>query len=158
MKRTLALLTLAAFLGGCTVITTPGGGTVVPPRSSTQQPPAYRLASSHWSDVAKIREEATMLNRQVANGQITKVQAAQRLNQLRIKLVGRNVVDDDMYEIYLRSATRSQANKISSAQSKQFVQDGLRSWQQRWPHMTNKPANPAFTNFLMEAMGMRPLQ
>ena len=157
MKKTLVLLAMAAALGGCTIVTRPVAVNPTTPQN-TQQQAAYRLAPSHWSDVAKIREEATMLNRQVAGGQITKVQAAQRLNQLRIKLVGRNVVDDDMYEIYLRSATRSQANRISSAESKRFVQDGLQSWQQRWPHMGNKPANPAFTNFLMEAMGMRPLQ
>lgn len=157
MKKTFVLLALAAALGGCTIVTRPVS---VSPRPAPQDTPssAYRLAPSHWSDVAKIREEATLLNRQVAAGQLTKVQAAQRLNQLRIRLAGRNVVDDDMYEIYLRSATRSQANRITSAESKRFVQDGLQSWQQRWPHMGNKPANPAFTNFLMEAMGMRPLQ
>lgn len=156
MKKTLVMIALVTALGGCTIVTRP----VVTPRpgQSTGQAPVYRLAPSHWSDVAKVREEATLLNRQVAAGQLTKVQAAQRLNQLRIRLVGGNVVDDDMYEIYLRSVTRSQRNTITSAESKRFIQDGLHSWQQRWPHMSNKPANPAFTNFLMETMGMRPLQ
>lgn len=63
-----------------------------------------------------------------------------------------------MYEIYLRSAVQSQQGRISSEQSKTFVQNALRGWQQRWPNMQNKPTNPAFTNFLMEVMGMQPLK
>ncbi|TFV04598.1 prokaryotic membrane lipolipid attachment site family protein, partial [Bacillus stratosphericus] len=95
---------------------------------------------------------------QVSQGKITKVQAAQYLNRFRTQQVGRNSVDDSMYEVYLRSAVDSQRGAISSQQSKLYVQNALRGWQQRWPNMSNKPANPAFTNFLMEVMDMRPLE
>ena len=52
----------------------------------------------------------------------------------------------------------SQRGTINSEQSKVYVKNALRGWQQRWPHMKNKPNNPAFTNFLLEFMGMQPLQ
>ena len=108
--------------------------------------------------MAKIRFEATRLSDQVGKGQITKVQAAQYLNRYRIQLVGKNPVDDNVYEVYLRSAVDSQRGAITTEQSKLYIQNAIKDWQQRWPNMTNKPTNPAFTNFLMELMNMQPLQ
>lgn len=95
---------------------------------------------------------------EVSQGKLTKVQAAQYLNRYRIQLVGRNAVDDSVYEVYLRSAVDSQRGAISTEQSKLYIQNTLKGWQQRWPNMQSKPTNPAFTNFLMEVMGMEPLK
>lgn len=158
MKTKLSLLVLLAALTGCSSVYVPK--IVEVPVKGTPAPvvTGYRLAPSHWSDVSKIRDEATRLSYQVSQGQITKAQAAQMLNRFRINLVGRNVVDDDMYEIYLRSAVDSQRGQITTEQSKLFIQNALQGWQQRWPNMQNKPTNPAFTNFLMEVMNMKPLQ
>ena len=52
----------------------------------------------------------------------------------------------------------SQRGTITAAQSKAMIEHALRGWQQRWPHLNNKPNNPAFTNWLLEFMGMQPLQ
>ena len=123
-----------------------------------QQPQAFRLAPNHWADVQDIRNEAVRLSREVGKGTITKVQAAQELNQFRLALVGSNVIDDNVYDVYLRGAVGSQSGQISSAQSKQLIQTALEVWQNSWPSMQNKPDNPAFTNFLMQTMGMTPLQ
>jgi uncharacterized protein with LGFP repeats len=162
MKKTLALCVVAAFLGGCSSMDMPKHGKkeikpvqVVDGTAVTDE---YHLASSHWSDVARIRDEATRLSFQVSQGSITKVQAAQLLDQFRVAQVGHNMVDDDMYAIYLRSAVESQQGTIDTAQSKAYIQNALAGWQQRWPVMRKKPANPAFTNFLMEVMNMKPLQ
>lgn len=151
---------MLAALGGCSSVYVPKIVEVpIKPTPSTSTPSrTYSVAASHWSDVSKIRDEATRLSYQVSQGQLTKAQAAQYLNRFRINLVGRNPVDDDMYEIYLRSAVDSQRGAISTEQSKLFIQNALRGWQQRWPNMQNKPNNPAFTNFLMEVMNMKPLQ
>jgi hypothetical protein len=163
MKKTLALCVVAAFLGGCSSLDMPKkrGNKEIKPVQVVDGAAAsaeYRLASSHWSDVAKIRDEATRLSFQVSQGSITKVQAAQLLDQFRLAQVGHNMVDDDMYAIYLRSAVQSQQGSIDTAQSKAYIQNALAGWQQRWPVMRTKPANPAFTNFLMEVMNMKPLQ
>lgn len=118
----------------------------------------YRLADSHWVDVAKIHTEADRLGKQVIDGNLTKVQAAQYLNRYRLSLVGSNPVDDNVYEVYQRAAVDSQRGAIDSAQSKLLVENVLKGWQQRWNNMTVKPKNPAFTNFLMEVMDLEPLK
>ena len=48
----------------------------------------------------------------MSQGSLTKVQAAQYLNRFRIQQVGRNSVDDSMYEVYLRSAVDSQRGEL----------------------------------------------
>ena len=53
----------------------------------------------------------------MSQGGLTKVQAAQYLNRFRIQQVGRNSVDDSMYEVYLRSAVDSQRGEITTEQS-----------------------------------------
>lgn len=158
MKKYLPLLLACAALSACETVSVPGIGAGRKPEAVRSQPGAYRLAPSHWADVAKIRDEATRLSDQVGQGKITKVQAAQQLNRFRIRLVGNNPVDDSIYDVYLRSAVDSQRGAISSAQSKQYIGNALKGWQTRWPHMQNKPANPAFANFLMELMGLQPLK
>lgn len=160
MKTYLPILLAAGLLTACSSVYVPK---LVPvevrpvPSKTTTVKPSTGLAASHWSDVAKIRDEANRLSWEVSQGRMTKVQAAQMLDRHRIKVVGRNAVDDSMYSVYLRSAADSQSGKITTQQSKQFIQSALSGWQQRWPNMSNKPANPAFTNFLMEVMGMKPL-
>ena len=146
----LPILLLAGLLSGCQ--------TLSPRPQRRSAAPQYTLAASHWGDVAKIRNEATRLGYEVTKGRMTKTQAAQQLNRFRINLVGRNSVDDSMYEIYLRSAVQSQQGRITPEQSKIFIRNALQGWQQRWPNMQNRPANPAFTNFLMEVMNMQPLK
>lgn len=118
----------------------------------------YRLADSHWVDVAKIHAEADRLGKQVIDGNLTKVQAAQYLNRYRLALVGSNPVDDNVYEVYQRAAVDSQRGAIDPAQSKLLVENVLKGWHQRWNNMTVKPTNPAFTNFLMEVMDLEPLK
>ena len=51
-----------------------------------------------------------------------------------------------------------EAPRSRTQQSKQYIQGALRGWQQCWKNMDTKPSNPAFTNFLMEVMGMQPLK
>ena len=163
MKKYILPLVLVAALTGCESIYLPTLKEVpVYPTNRTQSDDghsgSYHLASRHWTDVSKIRDEATRLSYEVSQGKLTKVQAAQYLNRYRIQLVGRNAVDDSVYEVYLRSAVDSQRGAISTEQSKLYIQNTLKGWQQRWPNMQSKPANPAFTNFLMEVMGMEPLK
>ncbi|MBR7002392.1 MAG: prokaryotic membrane lipolipid attachment site family protein [Neisseriaceae bacterium] len=167
-KKLFALLGVSLLLSACgTTITLPSAPTIKKPQpvqsapapiEPEPQPQVFRLAPNHWADVQDIRNEAVRLSREVGQGNITKVQAAQELNQFRLALVGSNVIDDNVYDVYLRGAVGSQSGQISSAQSKQLIQTALEVWQNSWPSMQNKPDNPAFTNFLMQTMGMTPLQ
>lgn len=118
----------------------------------------FELAESHWADVARIRAEAQRLGMQIQNGEITRVQAAQALNQYRLRVAGANPVDDSVYDVYLRAAVDSQRKVITPQQSRAYVENALKGWVQRWPHMDKKPNNPAFTNFLLEHFGMETLK
>lgn len=162
MRKYIVPLIASAALAGCETIYLPTLKEVpVNPtnvRVTESSAADYRLAASHWIDVGKIRDEATRLASQVSQGKLTKVQAAQYLNRYRIQQVGRNSVDDAVYEVYLRSAVDSQRGEITSEQSKVQIQSTLRGWQQRWKNMDSKPTNPAFTNFLLEYMNMAPLK
>lgn len=164
MQKILKKLPLAVFLSlslsACITINAPSGGNTsgnTPVVSGNTV--GYRLASTHWADVSKISQEAQRLNDEVRQGKITKVQAAQYLNRYRLNLVGSNQIDDNMYEVYQKAALDSQRGVISPEQSKQVIVNALKGWQQRWHGMSNKPANPAFTNFLLsEVMQMEPLK
>lgn len=163
MKK-FAVLGLVVALSACSVTVAPNIPTSAPVSNGNNTATAsaasqgFQLASTHWTDVAKIRSEAQRLGTQVKDGKITKVQAAQYLNRYRLNLVGSNAVDDNMYEVYQKAALDSQRGVITQEQSKAYVVSALQGWQQRWGSMTRRPANPAFTNFLMEVMGLEPLQ
>lgn len=165
MKKTnvfLSVLAVSCALSGCATTNDlfnsyVGGNKASGTTVSPQIVKPYRLAGNHWSDVANIRNRANELSIRVGQGEITKVQAAQLLNDYRIKLVGHNSVDDNVYAVYLRAATQSQSGQITTDQSKRLIQNTLSGWSQRWPNMNNKPSNPAFTNFLNEVMGIPPL-
>lgn len=154
-KTLLSALVLPALLTACQ---TPTATQQVHTHPAAANPASGTLAASHWGDVAKIRAEATRLGYEVAARRLTKAQAAQALNRFRIGLVGHNLIDDDVYAVYLRSAVHSQQGRINAEQSRTHIQTALRGWQQRWPHMQNRPNNPALTNFLMEVMNMEPLK
>ena len=138
MKKALTLSLLAIALSACQS----GFNSGRTPLSSVSAA-GFRMKSSHYSDVAKIRAEANRLGTQVREGKLTKVQAAQHLNRFRLDL---------------RSAVDNQRGSITAQQQRAYVENALKGWQQRWSSMHEKPNNPAFTNFLLEFMGMKPLQ
>lgn len=169
MKNILTMTALVLALGACVQLPAPviqthtGNSVAAPdysglPNQGESSVANFKLANRHWSDVAKIRAEAERLGGQVRANKITKVQAAQYLNRFRLNLVGSNSVDDSVYEVYLRAAVDSQRGVIEASQSKAHVESALKGWQQRWDNMSSRPTNPAFTNFLLEYMNMKPLK
>ncbi len=124
------------------------------PQNKGASTETYQMADSHAQNVEAIRVEANRLGTLVGRGEITKVQAAQLLNRFRLKAVGSNTIDDSVFSVYLRSTVESQNGKITGLQSKQIIQTSLETWQVRWPTMKDRPKNPAFTNFLLQHLGM----
>ncbi|GHD78098.1 hypothetical protein [Vogesella fluminis] len=102
----------------------------------------------------RLYEEAQTLSARVAKGELSRVAVADRLGELRVQLVGRNVVDDDVFALYRQIAVRRDAGQIDSAKAQQLMQQRLQMWLQRWPHLAGKPAQPAFTDFMLKLYGM----
>ena len=152
MKNKILLSCIIGLLAACSPFSSSHYGSLPSTQTQTWQ---WKMDAEHLRHVNQIRTEANRLAVQVGHGEITKVQAAQLLNQFRISTVGHNTIDDSVYETYLKSAVNSQAGFITTEQSKQQIKDALQTWHTAWRTMgNNRPTDPAFTNFLMVVMGM----
>ncbi|QRN41588.1 MAG: prokaryotic membrane lipolipid attachment site family protein [Neisseriaceae bacterium] len=156
-KKLISVLVVSLALSGCVLTLPPDySANTYGSKSAPIVSGPYQLADSHWSDLAKIKSEAERLALQIGLGTLTKVEAARQLGTYRIQVAGSNIVDDDVYRTYLNAAIDSSSGKIGNAQSKNLVKSSLAGWQKRWENMSDsqKPKNPAFTNFLNETMGL----
>lgn len=145
--KTLFMVVLLAALSGCAqLVAPPAAAPVVAPVRSAEQ---------------RLYDEAQRLSAQVARGQLTRTEVADRLGRLRVDLVGRNSVDDDVFKLYRQLAVKRDANQIEGAAAQQQMEKRLRLWLGRWPQLPAKPAQPAFTAFMlhlysMPALGSQP--
>lgn len=102
--------------------------------------------------------EANRLAGQVEQGELTRLQAADQLNAYRLRVVGSNRVDDSTFATYRYLAGMRDSGQMTSEETHSRMELKLRDWQRRWPRLASRPADPAFTNFLMQLYGMPLLQ
>lgn len=145
MKKIILIFIATLFIAGCPSHTPPKGG---------NEP---ILVSPYGADTQKILHEAERLAGLVSKDTLTRVQAAQALDTYRINLVGHNSVDDATFSTYLRNTIDRQNGKISAQESVARMEANLKKLHLRWSNMKNRPANPAFTNFLMQVFKLPPL-
>jgi len=62
-----------------------------------------------------------------------------------------------VFRTYRRIAQQRDAGQIDSARAQKQMEDRLEMWQRRWPTLPDKPANPAFTQFLLKLYSLPPL-
>ena len=139
MKQIFMVVFILGALSACAVLPTlPGtsGGVAVRPAVVS---PSQRLY-----------EEAQALSARVAKGELSRVAVADQLGALRVQLVGRNAVDDDVFALYRQIAVRRDAGQIDGAKAQQLMQQRLQMWLERWPRLASKPAQPAFTSFMLK--------
>jgi uncharacterized lipoprotein YmbA len=136
MKRLLLILSLL-WLAGCASLPELGG--------------------SGNAAAEMLMREAQQWAPRVSKGELTRVQVADKLDALRQQQVGRNAVDDDVFRTYRRIAQQRDAGQIDSARAQKQMEDRLEMWQRRWPTLPDKPANPAFTQFLLKLYSLPPL-
>lgn len=129
--------------------------------ASWQQPAAPvrsgrgTVTSSSTQDAStKILAEANRLAERVRRNELSRLEAADQLNIMRLRLVGANMVDDSTFSTYRLLVLRREEGVISQEESQSRMEMKLREWQRRWPRLARRPANPAFTNFLMQLYGM----
>ncbi|WP_174875765.1 hypothetical protein [Vogesella oryzae] len=125
----------------------------LPQFSFPSSAPASRTANA----ADALLTEADRLADKVGRGEINRVDAAEKLGEMRIKLVGRNLVDDDVYRLYYQISQLRDAGKLDGDSARKQMEDRLKYWQRRWPGLQNKPANPAFTQFMFKVYGLSPL-
>jgi len=97
-----------------------------------------------------IFHEANRLAVLVEKGELTRVEAADELNGYRLRIVGSNRVDDATFATYRYLATMRDDGKMTAEESHARMERKLLEWQRRWPKLSSRPVDPAFTNFLMQ--------
>ena len=142
---------LAILLSGCSSFHQPGS--LVPGGASSS--PAVQ---QEQTSARQIFDEANRLAGLVQQGQLTKTAAANQLDTYRLALVGPNRVDDATFATYRYLAKMRDANKMTSEEAHARMEMKLREWQGLWAGMQHRPANPAFTNFLMQLFKLPMLQ
>ena len=143
MKKAIIPLLLTFALAGCPSVPlstdggTKTGGTV----SAAQQ----------RADVDAITAEAQRVADLVKAGKINRTQAADMLGDFRLKRIGQNMLDDDTFATYRRITVQRESRRITQNEAHAIMETKLRDWRRRWVSMSqaDRPANPAFTNFLL---------
>jgi len=152
MKARYGLFLLsAALLSGCAGF--PHFGV-----STGQQARPKPLHQHRANDSAAILGEANRLATLVREGEMTRIEAADQLNRYRLARVGHNFVDDNTYATYRSLTVAREKNQITQDEFQSRMLDRLQEWQLRWPKLTQRPANPAFTNFLMDVYNYQQLK
>ncbi|OHX14915.1 hypothetical protein [Chromobacterium sphagni] len=149
MKR-LLMISLLAGLAGCSSLQQLGAP--VHSASQTSQPPAHAAGK-----VDLLLAEANRLADQVKSGALTRTAAADQLNAARLRIVGSNAVDNDNFAVYRQLTVERDAGRLDSDAFRSRLELHLREWMRRWPKYAPKPADPAFSNFLLKLYGLPPL-
>ncbi|XLM20126.1 hypothetical protein MKD33_17045, partial [Chromobacterium piscinae] len=93
----------------------------------------------------------------VKSGELTRTAAADQLGAARLRIAGSNAVDNDNFAVYRQLTVEREAGRIDSDAFRAKLEAHLREWMRRWPKYTPKPADPAFSNFLLKLYGLPPL-
>lgn len=102
--------------------------------------------------------EANALAGQVGNGQLTRLQAADRLDQKRLALVGHNAIDDALFKAYRDQTVLLQRGQIAQADLRTRLVREIDHARRNWNAMPlpQRP-NAAFTRFLIRIYDQAPL-
>jgi len=136
MMKTTFLLTLALLLTGC-------------------------ATTARWqaaADQTTLQETAQRLAAMVKTGQLTKTQAADRLNRERLALTGPQPIDDAVFAFYRQLARQRDRGTLTNAQARFQMQRELLAVRKHYRQRATPPAQPpVFTNFMMGLYGLPPL-
>jgi hypothetical protein len=147
------LLLFTALLAGCAEFPDFGGT-----RRPTYRAKPRVAVPSTANDTNAIFNEANRLALRVKDGGLTRLEAVDQLNRYRVDRVGHNYVDDNTFATYRALTLARERGQINQDQLRARMQSRLQEWQARWPNLKQRPANPAFTNFLMEVYNYPPLR
>lgn len=149
-KTIVLILAISVMLGGC--------GTLKQLAAPVQNGRGSSASAVGVSKSNQILKEANRLALRVKTGELTRLEAADQLNVTRLRLVGANRVDDSTFATYRYLVMRRGEGTITQEESQSRMEMKLREWQRRWPLLSKRPADPAFTNFLMQLYDMPPLK
>lgn len=84
-------------------------------------------------------------------GELTRLQAADALNRQRLKIVGANPIDDEVFARYRELIAKVQAGRLSQTDLRQRLKQKLDSLNAQ-PWQTRQSTPPLFTHFLLKTI------
>ncbi|WP_434633513.1 hypothetical protein [Chromobacterium sp. CV08] len=148
----LIAFSLIGLLAGCSALKQLG----VPVQSGSPSRPVQQ-APRAAGKVDQLLAEANRLADRVKAGELSRTAAADQLNAARLRIAGANPVDNDNFAVYRQLTVERDAGRIDSDAFRSRLELHLREWMRRWPRYSPKPADPAFSNFLLKLYGLPPL-
>lgn len=155
MKRQLIAFSLLGSLTACSALQQLG--VPIHSGSGASSRPAQSVPPRAAAKVDLLLAEANRLADKVKSGELTRTAAADQLNAARLRIAGSNAVDNDNFAVYRQLTAERDAGRIDSDAFRARLEAHLREWMRRWPKYAPKPADPAFTNFLLKLYGLPPL-
>lgn len=155
MKRQLIAFSLLGSLTACSALQQLG--VPIHSGSGASSRPAQSAQPRAAGKVDQLLAEANRLADKVKSGELTRTAAADQLNAARLRIAGGNPVDNDNFAVYRQLTVERDAGRIDSDAFRAKLEAHLREWMRRWPKYSPKPADPAFSNFLLKLYGLPPL-
>lgn len=146
LKLILSALTILVILSGCAGL--PFG-----------QGPAATTTPNTTADTSLQREKkqqqllaaADQIADRLREGELTRLQAADALNRQRLKIVGANPIDDEVFARYRELIAKVQAGRLSQTDLRQRLKQKLDSLNAQ-PWQTRQSTPPLFTHFLLKTI------
>lgn len=123
------------------------------------QGPAATTTPNATTDTSLQREKkqqqllaaADQIADRLREGELTRLQAADALNRQRLKIVGANPIDDEVFARYRELIAKVQAGRLSQTDLRQRLKQKLDSLNAQ-PWQTRQSTPPLFTHFLLKTI------
>lgn len=138
--------------GACALVLLSACTAVQPP------PPVAPPAPDFNAMQHNLFQETRRLGNLVANGSLTRVEAADQLNARRLAMIGPHPTDDEVFRTYRLLSVQVQQNKITQEKLRITLMNKLDAVRKDYALLEPKPLKPpVFTNMLLQIYDRPPL-
>ena len=146
LKLILSALTILVILSGCAGLPFGQG-----PSSMTTPNTTTDTSLQREQKQQQLLAAADQIADRLREGELTRLQAAEALNQQRLKIVGANPIDDEVFARYHELIAKVQAGRLSQTDLRQRLKQKLDSVNAQ-PWQTRQSTPPLFTHFLLKTI------
>ena len=140
------LLAFLLILSGCAGLPFGQGALSTTTPNTTTDTPLQREQKQQ-----QLLAAADQIADRLREGELTRLQAAEALNQQRLKIVGANPIDDEVFARYRELIAKVQAGRLSQTDLRQRLKQKLNSVNAQ-PWQTRQSTPPLFTHFLLKTI------
>lgn len=142
----LSTLTILVILSGCAGLPFGQGSLSTTTPNATTDTSLQREKKQQ-----QLLAAADQIADRLREGELTRLQAADALNRQRLKIVGANPIDDEVFARYRELIAKVQAGRLSQTDLRQRLKQKLDSLNAQ-PWQTRQSTPPLFTHFLLKTI------